>query len=99
MFPEPQAFNYGGELVKILSLDGNGKMSKSENENATIYLCDSDEQIVKKIKKAKLIGTDKIAVLITGKGTDPYIMRANGKKEKWSDAEVTREELGKIFSL
>ncbi|MBK6332024.1 MAG: tryptophan--tRNA ligase [Bacteroidetes bacterium] len=52
-FPEPEAFNFGTQLVKIPSLDGNGKMSKSENENATIYLCDTDEQIIKKIKKAK----------------------------------------------
>lgn len=52
-FPEPAAFNFGTDLVKIPSLDGSGKMSKSENENATIYLCDSDEQIIKKIKKAK----------------------------------------------
>ncbi len=35
-------------------------------------------------------------VLITGKGTDPYIMEANGKKTPWSDARVTREELGKL---
>lgn len=33
------------------------------------------------------------AVLITGKGTDPYIMRAGGEKESWSDAQVVREEL------
>ncbi|MES3031483.1 MAG: UDP-N-acetylmuramoyl-L-alanyl-D-glutamate--2,6-diaminopimelate ligase [Patescibacteria group bacterium] len=32
-------------------------------------------------------------VLITGKGTDPYIMGANGSKIPWNDAEVTREEL------
>jgi len=32
-------------------------------------------------------------VLITGKGTDPFIMRAHDKKEVWSDAEVAREEL------
>lgn len=51
--PEPAAFNYGGELVKILSLDGNGKMSKSENQNNTIYLTDSDDDIMKKVKKAK----------------------------------------------
>jgi UDP-N-acetylmuramoyl-L-alanyl-D-glutamate--2,6-diaminopimelate ligase len=31
-------------------------------------------------------------VFVTGKGTDPYIMRANGAKEPWSDAEVVREE-------
>ncbi len=53
VLPEPQAFNYGGELVKILSLDGEGKMSKSENQMNTIYLADEDEQIRKKIMKAK----------------------------------------------
>ena len=36
------------------------------------------------------------AVLITGKGTDPYIMRASGAKEVWSDAQVVREELQKL---
>jgi UDP-N-acetylmuramoyl-L-alanyl-D-glutamate--2,6-diaminopimelate ligase len=33
------------------------------------------------------------AVLITGKGTDPYLMEANGTKTPWSDAQVVREEL------
>ena len=37
--------------------------------------------------------TDRIAVLITGKGTDPYIMGANGHKTPWDDATVAREEL------
>lgn len=32
-------------------------------------------------------------VLITGKGTDPYIMEANGKRTAWDDATVAREEL------
>lgn len=36
-------------------------------------------------------------VLITGKGTDPYIMGPNGTKEKWDDAQVAREELQKMF--
>ncbi len=49
----PYAFNYGGELTKILSLDGNGKMSKSENQMATIYLGDEDDMIRKKIMKSK----------------------------------------------
>ncbi|MCC7030429.1 MAG: tryptophan--tRNA ligase [Chitinophagaceae bacterium] len=52
-FPEPLAFNFGTQLVKIPSLDGSGKMSKSVNENATIYLSDSDDIILRKIKKAK----------------------------------------------
>ncbi len=36
------------------------------------------------------------AVLITGKGTDPYIMGPNGTKLAWDDATVVREELGKL---
>ncbi len=32
-------------------------------------------------------------VLITGKGTDPYIMGPHGTKEVWDDATVAREEL------
>ena len=53
LFPEPQAFNYGAELVKVPSLDGAGKMSKSENQLATLYLADSDDLIRKKVMKAK----------------------------------------------
>lgn len=53
VFPEPSAFNFGKELVKVPSLDGSGKMSKSENQNATLYLSDDDELIRKKVMKAK----------------------------------------------
>ena len=53
VLPLPHAFNYGGELIKIMSLDGSGKMSKSENQLATLYLADDDETIRKKIMKAK----------------------------------------------
>lgn len=53
VFPEPKAFNYGSELVKVPSLDGTGKMSKSENQYATLYLSDDDELIRKKVMKAK----------------------------------------------
>ncbi len=53
VFPEPHAFNYGDDLVKVPSLDGAGKMSKSENQYATLYLSDDDETIRKKVMKAK----------------------------------------------
>jgi len=53
IFPEPYAFNFGDNLIKVPSLDGAGKMSKSENQYATIYLSDGDEMIRKKIMKAK----------------------------------------------
>lgn len=50
------------------------------------------------IREALILAQDGDAVLITGKGTDPYIMRANGTKEAWSDAEVAKEELKKLFT-
>lgn len=53
VFPEPQAFNFNEALVKVPSLDGTGKMSKSENQLATLYLADDDELIRKKVMKAK----------------------------------------------
>src|SRR5690348_4683807 len=52
-FPEPHAFNYNDKLVKVPSLDGAGKMSKSENVNSTLYLADDDDSIRKKVMKAK----------------------------------------------
>jgi tryptophanyl-tRNA synthetase len=53
VFPEPVAFNYNEELVKVPGLDGSGKMSKSENQMVTLYLADEDELIRKKVMKAK----------------------------------------------
>ena len=45
------------------------------------------------IEKALSLAQAGDAVLITGKGTDPYIMRARGERELWSDAGVTRTAL------
>lgn len=36
-------------------------------------------------------------VLITGKGTDPYIMGPNNSKIPWSDAQVAKDELEKLL--
>jgi UDP-N-acetylmuramoyl-L-alanyl-D-glutamate--2,6-diaminopimelate ligase len=35
-------------------------------------------------------------VLVSGKGTDPYIMEAAGKKTPWSDAQVVKELLAEL---
>lgn len=51
-FPEPQAFNFGKELVKIPGLNGSGKMGKSEGEDSTIFLTDTPQAILKKMKRA-----------------------------------------------
>ena len=53
VFPEPAAFNFSSDLVKVPSLDGTGKMSKSENQMATLYLADDDDLVRKKVMKAK----------------------------------------------
>jgi tryptophanyl-tRNA synthetase len=51
-FPEPQAFNFGQDLVKIPGLNGTGKMGKSEGEGNAIFLADEPEAIRKKVMKA-----------------------------------------------
>ena len=51
-FPEPQAFNFGQDLVKIPGLNGSGKMGKSEGEGNAIYFADEPENIRKKVMKA-----------------------------------------------
>jgi len=51
-FPEPQAFNFGQELVKIPGLNGSGKMGKSEGEGNAIFLSDEPGEIRKKVMKA-----------------------------------------------
>lgn len=48
------------------------------------------------IRTALTLAQEGDAVLVTGKGTDPYIMRAHGEKESWSDAQVVREELARL---
>ena len=58
------------------------------------------EAIHEALKEAKTLKQGhpehKVSVLITGKGTDPYIMLAGGAKEPWSDRKVAEEELGKL---
>lgn len=51
-FPEPVAYSFEQNLVKIPGLDGSQKMSKSENENSAIFLADPPEVIRKKVMRA-----------------------------------------------
>jgi tryptophanyl-tRNA synthetase len=51
-FPEPVAYNFGEELVKIPGLDGTGKMGKSEGEGNAIFLADEPNVIKKKVMRA-----------------------------------------------
>jgi tryptophanyl-tRNA synthetase len=49
-FPEPDAYNFGKQLVKIPGLDGTGKMGKSEGNG--IFLADTPKEIRKKVMRA-----------------------------------------------
>ena len=55
-------------------------------------IIDRGEAIEKAISSAQIGDT----VLITGKGTDPYIMGSNNSKLEWDDATVTRKILAKL---
>ena len=50
VFPEPKAFNFGADLIKVPGLDGSGKMGKSEGNG--IYLYDDEAVIRKKVMRA-----------------------------------------------
>ena len=62
-----------------------------QEKKATVIM-DRREAIRYAITKAH----ERTAVLVTGKGTDPYIMGPRGSKQVWSDEKVVREELQKI---
>jgi tryptophanyl-tRNA synthetase len=49
-FPEPDAYNFGSDLIKIPGLDGSGKMGKSENNG--IFLIDDEQTVTKKVMRA-----------------------------------------------
>ena len=49
-FPEPDAYNFGQQLVKIPGLDGTGKMGKSEGNG--VFLADTPQEIRKKVMRA-----------------------------------------------
>ena len=51
-FPEPEAYNFGEQLVKVPGLDGTGKMGKSEGEGNAVFLFDTDEVLRKKVMRA-----------------------------------------------
>ena len=49
------------------------------------------------IRQALRMAPDKSVVLITGKGTDPYIMGPRNTKTPWSDAETVKGEIAYLF--
>jgi UDP-N-acetylmuramoyl-L-alanyl-D-glutamate--2,6-diaminopimelate ligase len=79
------------EMKRVIKTDGsNGGRAR----NAQIIL-DRRDAIAQALKTAH--SAPGSVVLISGKGTDPFIMGKNGNNIPWSDADVTKEELSKIL--
>ncbi len=72
-------------------------MKKGADPQKTKIILDRRQAIRQAIKLAMAGLGD--TVLITGKGTDPYIMRANGEREPWSDAKAAHEELRQLLGI
>ena len=70
------------------------EMTKGIADGQYKIIMDRREAIREALKLAQIGDT----VLITGKGTDPCIVGANGTKIPWDDVTVVREELGKILA-
>lgn len=75
---------YDEDPLQIMNDVASGVTSKKPT-----LILNRQEAIREAIKHAQ-VGD---VILITGKGTDPYIMGPNGMKIPWSDAEVAKEEL------
>ncbi len=76
------------EILKAMTL---GMKSKKPH-----LILDRRDAIDYALKLAN--GSKNSAVLITGKGTDPFIMEAHGKKTPWDDRDVARKALREMLS-
>lgn len=66
-----------------------------EDPNKVTVIMDRKEAIRAAVNTAK----DGELIIISGKGTDPYIMGANGEKTPWSDAQVVKEVLKELTEI
>lgn len=71
------------------------EMKEGVKKTPCEIIIDRREAIKRAIALGRELG-DKCAVIITGKGTDPYIMGPNNTKIPWDDCAVAGEELAKF---
>jgi len=77
---------YDEDPMKIIEMVAEGAKGKAEK------ILDRREAI----KKALISATAGDTVIITGKGSEPWICLAHGKKIPWDDREIAKEEFEKI---
>ena len=80
---------YDEDPLKIIN-----EVASGVTKHASKIIVDRREAIAHAISIARAGDT----ILITGKGTDPYIMGPRGTKIVWDDATVAREELKKVLN-
>jgi UDP-N-acetylmuramoyl-L-alanyl-D-glutamate--2,6-diaminopimelate ligase len=78
---------YDEDPMKIIN-----EVASGMEKHDPVIILDRREAIAKAIGLANKGDT----VLISGKGTDPYIMGPNGTKIPWDDATVAKEELSRL---
>lgn len=66
-----------------------------EDESKLTIIMDRRKAIHTALEEAK----DGSVVIISGKGTDPYIMGPHNTKTPWSDAKVVQQEMSALFGL
>src|SRR5207253_2570854 len=71
-------------------------MKKGMNQKHPEVILDRRQAIARALVLARELKNP--ALLITGKGTDPFIMGAHGSRTPWDDRDVTREELHKSLT-
>ena len=83
---------YDEDPMEIINQVAKGTQAK-QNESAVYKILDRREAIKKSLKLAK---KDDV-IIITGKGCEPSICLAQGKKIPWDDRRVLKEEFEKIY--
>jgi UDP-N-acetylmuramoyl-L-alanyl-D-glutamate--2,6-diaminopimelate ligase len=79
-------------LNQFTPLDNSVSNGASQHKSAVYKILDRREAIKKSLELAK----PNDVIIITGKGCEPWICLAKGKKIPWDDREVTREEFKKL---
>ncbi len=90
---------YDEDPMEIINQVTSGTENISENQrvdqrkSAVLKILDRREAIKEALKLAK----PNDVVIITGKGSEPWMCVAKGKKNPWDDREIVKEEFQKIY--
>lgn len=70
-------------------------MAAGMKDKKPAIILDRREALAYALRRGRALGENAL-VLVTGKGTDPFIMGPRGTRTPWSDTRVVKEELEKL---